>query len=469
MKLWKANRMLGVVAAFQLCAVSLLCQETGTGRISVDASKITGTMKRVNDIDNGPLVQRGIIDLTRFYKELGIRNVRLHDVPWVYDNVLDINYVFPNWDADPQDPKSYDFKQSDFYIKTITDLGINIVYRLGYSAEYKTSVRHSDPPSSFEKWASVCQHIVRHYNQGWANGPRANIRFWEIGNEPDGMNLVFWSGPQQEFFRLYDMTARKIKEVDPTLKVGGPAIAGSLSFLENFLKYGQQHNSPIDFASWHIYTRDAHEVAKRARAVNELQVKYGFGKTESILDEWNLAPLDWTAIFTDADAGNAYFVSTKNAEGAAFDDMVMTELQDAPIDIATFYSGSSFMWGLFTEFGAPETAYYAFLAMQRMMETPRRLQVTKDTPPTMTALAGISQDQKTVRVLVTALAGNASSYTLSVSGLPWNGPTRCERRVIDTSHSFEEARVTHVEASPTITDQSLGPKVTLYSFQPDSK
>jgi hypothetical protein len=43
---------------------------------------------------------RVVEDLSRYYKELGIRNVRLHDVAWTYDNVLDINYIFPDWDAD---------------------------------------------------------------------------------------------------------------------------------------------------------------------------------------------------------------------------------------------------------------------------------------------------------------------------------------------------------------------------------
>jgi len=168
--------------------------------ITVDAADIRGTIKRVNDVDNGPLSQRGIVDLSGFYKELGIRRVRLHDVPWTYDNVLDINYIFPDWNADPDRPESYDFTQSDFYIRSITSLGISIIYRLGYSAEYKTAVRHNTPPPSYEKWADICAHIVMHYNYGWANGPHANIRYWEVGNEPDGDSLVFWaSTPEGDY------------------------------------------------------------------------------------------------------------------------------------------------------------------------------------------------------------------------------------------------------------------------------
>jgi len=50
-------------------------------RISVDAAQVTGKLKAVNDVDNGPLCERGIVDLSSYYQQLGIRNVRLHDVP----------------------------------------------------------------------------------------------------------------------------------------------------------------------------------------------------------------------------------------------------------------------------------------------------------------------------------------------------------------------------------------------------
>ena len=37
------------------------------------------------------------------------------------------------------------------------------------------------------------------------------------------------------------------------------------------------------------------------------------------------------------------------------------DLQDAPVDIATFYSGTTLMWGPFTSSGAPQKPYYPFL------------------------------------------------------------------------------------------------------------
>jgi hypothetical protein len=39
-------------------------------QITIDAAKDVGRIKRLNDVDNGPLCQRGIVDLTPYYKEV---------------------------------------------------------------------------------------------------------------------------------------------------------------------------------------------------------------------------------------------------------------------------------------------------------------------------------------------------------------------------------------------------------------
>jgi xylan 1,4-beta-xylosidase len=457
--------------AMTLAVIQWITPVRATGEavqvISVDASSRVGTIKRMNDVDNGPLCQRGIVDLSRYYKELGIRNVRIHDVPWTYDNVLDINYVFPDWNADPNRPESYDFQQSDFYIKTITDLGINIIFRLGYSAEYKTSVRHNAPPDSFDKWADVAAHIVAHYNQGWANGPKANIRYWEIWNEPDGDSLVFWKGTPDSFYRLYDTVARKLKSIDPTLKVGGPAIVGSLPFLRGFLLYCQQHRTPIDFVSWHMYTQDPHQVVRHANEIHQLMTQYGFQNAESILDEWNYSPSDWRKMFVDPVATREYFDAAEDSFGAAFDATVMTDLQDAPVDIATFYSGTTFMWGLFTSSGAPQKPYYSFLAFQRLLETPKRLAIKPLNEGNLVALAGVSEDSKTVRVLVTNPDRKKMRVRLEISHLPWSSGSVYEQRIVDSGHDLST-----VESGPFVNaDQSIevevdGPSVSLITVRP---
>lgn len=454
------------LAALLMLTPALYSLNAAEAILSVDASQVTGKIKRVNDVDNGPLCARGIVDLSPYYKELGIRNVRLHDVPWTYDNVLDINYVFPDWNADPDRPESYDFTQSDYYLKTLTDLGINIIFRLGYSAEYKTAVRHNQPPPSFDKWADIAAHIVRHYNQGWAHGPKANIKYWEIWNEPDGHPLVFWAGTPESFYQLYETTTRKLKALDPSLKVGGPAIAGSIRFLEGFLKYQHEHHVPVDFVSWHIYTQHPHEVAQRGRDVHELMANYDFLGAENIVDEWNYGPANWNKLFKDPMASRTYFDSLQNSFGAAFDATVMTDLQDAPVDIATYFSGTTFMWGIFTSSGAPQKAYYSFLAFQRMLETPQRIAIGPSGEGNLSALSGMSEDKKTIRVLITNLGSDKKTIRLELKGLPWSGKAVYEQRIIDESHDLDTVKDGSLaRTDPSIAAEINGPSVSLFTIK----
>ncbi len=449
-------------------AVSAFAQEIPKDdSITVDAGQSAGKIKPLQDVDNGPLCQRGAIDLTRYYKALGIRNVRLHDVPWTYDNALDINYVFPNWNADPDRQENYDFTQSDFYIKTITDMGINIIFRLGYSAEYKTPVHHNAPPASYDKWADIAAHIVRHYNDGWDNGQKLGIKYWEIWNEPD--NNQFWTGPPEQFDRLYEVTAKTLKRMDPTLKVGGPALAYRLEFLDQFLNYCQAHHVPVDFVSWHIYTQDPNEVSTHAQRIQEMQKQYGFEHSESILDEWNYGPGQWQRLYVDPKFTRAFYDATQNGFGAAFDVAVLTKLQDTSVDIATYYTGTTLAFGMFTSYGAPLKPYYAFLAFRRLLDSPNRIAVDPVADDAVTTLAGISNDGRTVRILMSNRSKRARRLHLKLDGLPWKGPSQCQRQVVDDRYDLQGVGASKKFSSSSLVEELDGQSVLLLTIQPSAQ
>ena len=415
--------------AVALALSSAFAQQTPV-TIRVDASKPIGLLKHLNDVDNGPLCEHGIIDLSGYYKQLDVRNVRLHDAPWSYADVLDVDYIFPDWNADPDRPESYRFAASDFYIASLTRLNINLIYRIGYSAQGKSPTPHLFLPGSPEKWADVAAHIVRHYNQGWANGPHANIRSWEIWNEPD--NAEFWSGTPEQYFQLYEVTAKAVKAVDPSLRVGGPAIAGKLDFLEGFLRYAQQRNLPVDFVSWHIYTQNPGDVVARAHKVREIADRLGFPHAESILDEWNYGPDDWGPLFKDAAATRKYFGDMNGATGAAFDAAVLIALQDAPLDIATLYTGTTAVWGLFTPSGTPQKNFYALLAFTELLKSPNRLAVTSS-DAAIYAAAGISSDGETMRILISNPTSASHPLHLNLDHFSWRDHAMMQEQLVDSS------------------------------------
>jgi len=463
----RRHKSLVSLLASLLSFAPLHAASSATEPIFIDASNIIGTIKRLNDVDNGPLCQHGVVDLSRYYKELGVRNVRLHDVPWSYDDVLDIEYVFPDWKADPDRPENYNFTQSDYYVKTITDLGISIIFRLGYSAEGRTSVPHNAPPVSYDKWANIAAHIARHYNQGWANGLHANIRYWEIWNEPDIPS--FWSGTPEQYYRLYETTTKALKAVDPSIKVGGPAMAGNLFFFEGFLKYCRQRHLSVDFVSWHIYTQNSSDVVDRGKKIHEMMDQYGYPDAMSILDEWNYGPSNWQALFIDADATRRYFDATQNSLGAAFDAAVLIGLEDAQVDIATFYTGTSSMWGLFTSSGVPQKPYYAFLAFNNLLNSPKRLAVTSAVGSSIHTLAGISEDGHTVRILISNPSKESHSQRIEITNLPWKAPFQYQKQVIDDRSNLDTVNDLKVLPVSTLTEEVAGQSVVLLTIREFAK
>ena len=276
--------------------------------LRVDGSQRLGTIRPLHGVNNGPLNQGETIDLSEYYRKAGFPLVRLHDSEWPDPDIVDIHAVFPDMNADPEKPESYDFQRTDDYIQAIVNTGAGIVYRLGESIEHTRKKYRVHPPADMDKWAKVCVGIIRHYNEGWAGGFRHNIRYWEIWNEPENRPAM-WTGTDEQYFRMYVTAARAIKAAFPELKVGGPSIGypGDMEgdmlkptdFLKAFLKTCKEQQAPLDFFSWHTYSNDPFVYAKKARAIRKLLNEYGFEKTEIHLNEWNILPGEQLA----ADAG----------------------------------------------------------------------------------------------------------------------------------------------------------------------
>lgn len=350
--------------------------------IKVDLSKRRGTIKALHGVNNGPVCYGELIDVSHHYTEAGIPLVRLHDPNWPYPREVDISAVFPDFSRDPEDPAGYDFSRTDTYIRSVLDTGAKIVYRLGQSIEH-TKVKYDvHPPRDYGKWARICLGIIRHYNEGWADGFHYGIEYWEIWNEPDLGNMM-WSGTAEQYYELYRVAATAIKARFPELKVGGYALSQPQSeFLPGFLAYCLEHTLPLDFFSWHTYTVEVERLTANAALMHERLVEYGFADVEVHLNEWNYADLnDWTQRLWARDSGKARrdtFEKAKGVQGASFCAAALIALQDARVDAANYYDGqpSALFCGLFDYYGVPQKTFYAFVAFNELVKHPYRVAVT---------------------------------------------------------------------------------------------
>ena len=339
--------------------------------LKIDTSKPLGTLKPMNAVNNGPMPETKAQTSGNFkaYAEAGFPYARIHDANLCYNygapHIVDITAIFPNFDADENDPASYDFFLTDLHLDAIVKAGTKVFYRLGQSIEHWAKKYGIFPPKDFAKWARICEHIILHYNEGWADGKHYGIEYWEIWNEPDldpGPNSPCWQGTKEEFFDLFEVAAKHLKGKFPNLKIGGPASAGFRTYAVEFLAEMSKRRVPLDFYSWHNYDQHPHHLGDKSVWMRDLLDRNGYTKTESILNEWNYVR-DWTD----------NWIYSKRAmlgqKGASFATAVMCVAQDKPIDMLMYYDARVFtgMNGLFDIVSLkPGKTYYPYLAFHEM-------------------------------------------------------------------------------------------------------
>jgi len=188
------------------------------------------------------------------------------------------------------------------------------------------------PPKDYKKWGRLIKNAVSHWIERFGID---EVKKWyfEVWNEP---NLhAFWAGTKSEYFELYKVTAKVIKEIDMNLKVGGPATSNFVPddrfkgekedislhktftednidnfewrgvWIEDFIEYCDKEKLPVDFISTHPYptdfafdnenkhrgySRDVNATKKDLEWLKRVVKNSSFSNAEIHLTEWNSSP-----------------------------------------------------------------------------------------------------------------------------------------------------------------------------------
>ena len=111
-------------------------------KISVNLQKSIKPMKKMHAGGQPPL--RGAdTSMFKYLSDAGIPYSRLHDVGGAFgsNRYVDIPNIFRDFNADVNDPASYDFTFTDFLIKALVDAGIEPYYRLGVTIENQCAIK----------------------------------------------------------------------------------------------------------------------------------------------------------------------------------------------------------------------------------------------------------------------------------------------------------------------------------------
>ena len=104
------------------------------------------------------------------------------------------------------------------------------------------------PPADFNEWYDLVKALAEHLVWRFGLAEVASWKF-EVWNEMWGVSFP------EPYMSLYNSSARALKAVDASLKVGGPATMQTLDVPE-FIANASAMKIPVDFVSSHYYPTD---------------------------------------------------------------------------------------------------------------------------------------------------------------------------------------------------------------------
>ena len=427
--------------------------------LKTDFSKVTGKIKPMHAVGQPPFAGGFLsFDFSHidWLTKANIPYSRLHDVGGVFggNRFVDIPNLFRDFDADETDPESYDFSFTDELLREMVSRNVAPIFRLGVTIENQAHIKayRINPPKDFEKWARICEHVIRHYNEGFANGFEYGIEYWEIWNEADngivGKNQM-WTGTFEQYCELYTVTAKHLKATfGDKIKVGGygatslygiycePEEFGSgLERVEvddymyeksmfrtrcvtQFFEYIKEHNAPLDFFSWHSY-RSTEQTAVMSDYLYRLMTKYGYGDVETHINEWN----------------NAHNLRQHGSdEAAALAAQMLITMQGCKTGMLCYYDsrlGASSYGGMFNAYTQmPTPLYYVFKAFGELYRLSNQAWCECDIE-NVYALAAKDGDEKAV--LITNVGDDADIVNADFADM--------DVYLVDTQHSLDKVDI----------------------------
>ena len=276
--------------------------------------------------------------LDRISDDKAIETVR------IYAMLEDIVYT------DEDGKLCYDFRTSDLRIDYLLEKNFDILLAYGgipdciassmhnktsvskNKTRYKGKLWNSYPPKDISLWEEVCfeytKHLVERYGEN-------TVSSWhcQCFNEPDIREFFLsdipkdnWSLRCEEYCKMYDAFVRGVRCASKGIRLGGPALALDLNFLDAFLSHVRENKVEINYVALHNYGTGYKLLndGSRPSAVENQLEKYdnymnvirqnGFDGIEIVLDEWGASAQGFfnidecpSLIFREHEVYSAYF------------------------------------------------------------------------------------------------------------------------------------------------------------------
>jgi len=313
-------------------------------------------------------------------KECGFEYIRMHGL--LHD---DMGVYFEDKKGNPVYNWQYIDKLYDFLL----EIGIKPFVELSFMPKALASGTNTcfwwkgnvTPPKSYDKWYDFIKALTQHFTERYGQD-EVKTWYFEVWNEP---NLkYFFTGSMEEYFKLYDYTAKAVKSVSADYRVGGPATAGN-AWVTEMIEYCAKNNCPIDFITTHDYAVkkglvDENGFTSRILIANPKAITNNVvGSYQKIKQstmpnlelhytEWSTSPTSEDPVHDSYHSAAFILDKIKGTENAAnsMSYWVFTDIfEEAGIRATPFHGG----FGLLNYQGIKKPAFFAYQFLNQLGET----------------------------------------------------------------------------------------------------
>lgn len=188
-------------------------------------------------------------DLKFVHEECGFKYIRFHGL---------LQDEMGVYSEDKNGDPIYNFQYIDALYDSILDIGMKPFVEFSFMPEaLKTNDKtifwwkgNISPPNDYQKWENLIHELVKHWTERYGQD---EVKQWyfEVWNEPNLKDL-FFSGTQEEYFKIYQHSAKAIKQVSSEYRVGGPATAGR-AWVTETINFADKNKVSLDFIATHDY------------------------------------------------------------------------------------------------------------------------------------------------------------------------------------------------------------------------
>ncbi len=426
--------------------------EPGPVEVTVDTGTVTGQLRRVWDMVGSerlsqllPIAGPGTAEqchdiagefadaLRQAHRDLGARFVRAHAI--LHDDLGVVRRA-------PDGTLAFDFDRVDAIYDQVLKMGLRPVVELSFMPAalarnpQETVFTYQgiiSPPRDWDEWRQLVAALARHLVDRYGIDEVAQWSF-EVWNEPN--LVVFWSGTQQEYLRLYDESAAAVKSVDARLRIGGPSTAAA-EWVEMLAEHARDSGTALDFVSTHTY-------GNMPLDLRPALVRTGFDGIAVWWTEWGVGSVHFGAIH-DGVLGAPFVLSGFKAAQGLLDALAYWVISDHFEELGRpprlFHNG----FGLLTVGNLRKPRYWAVHLAAHLGDEVLATQLNGDGAGVLVQAWATRKDDGTIDILVwngtnnAALAGGDPrldrQVRLSVAGLTNGAPYHASLARIDRTHS----------------------------------